>query len=404
MGLKDSTSVCQRLVSQTLADCPDTIAYIDEILIFGSTRAEHDANLGMALQRLSDKDFRLQLVKCKFAVPKVTFLGHVISANGIQPDPKNVRPILDAPTPKTVKQTQSFWGMVTYYSRFIKDLATTAEPLRRLTRKNVRFSWTAACQSAFDKIKHAIANSVRSFIFDPNAPTFVTTDASDVGLGAVLSQTQQGHEVPIAHISHTLQPRERSYAPNEKEALACVWACETWEKYLLGRHFTLRTDHSSLASLLRSTTDSRKSAKFTRWLDRLSPFDYTVQYRQGKDNLVADALSRLSMRSAQSALHDPTHDHVVGALQTDHLSLLDVKSATKRDSTLSTVLHFLSSGWPSKKSLAPDIQQFFAVRDELQTEDQCLLRENRIVLPTALRRRLLAKAHEGHPGIVRMKR
>ncbi|GFO49293.1 integrase core domain protein [Plakobranchus ocellatus] len=294
--------------------------------------------------------------------------------------------------------------MVNYYSRFIKDLATTAEPLRRLTRKNVRFSWTAACQSAFDKIKHAIANSVRSFIFDPNAPTFVTTDASDVGLGAVLIQTQQGREVPIAHISHTLQPRERSYAVNEKEALACVWACETWEKYLLGRHFTLRTDHSSLASLLRSTTDSRNSAKFTRWLDRLSPFDYTVEYRQGKHNLVADALSRLSMRSAQSALHHPTHDHVVGALQTDHLSLLDVKSATKRDSTLSTVLHFVSSGWPIKKSLAPDIQQFFAVRDELQTEDQCLLRENRIVLPTALRRRLLAKAHEGHPGIVGMKR
>ncbi|GFN84809.1 integrase core domain protein [Plakobranchus ocellatus] len=203
----------------------------------------------------------------------------------------------------------------------------------------------------FPDYQHAIANSVRSFIFDPNAPTFVTTDASDVGLGVVLSQTQQGCEVPIAHISHTLQPR-KSYAVNEKEALACVWACETWEKYLLGRHFTLRTGHSSLASLLRSTTDSRKSAKSTRWLDRLSFFEYTVEYSQGKDHLVADALSRLSMRSAQSTLHDPTHDQVVGALQTDHLSLLDVKSATKRDSTLSTVLRFVSSGWPSKKTLA----------------------------------------------------
>ncbi|GFN82895.1 LOW QUALITY PROTEIN: Pol polyprotein [Plakobranchus ocellatus] len=161
----------------------------------------------------------------------------------------------------------------------------------------------------FPDSQHAIANSVRSFIFDPNAPTFVTTAASDVRLGAVLSQTPQGREIPIAHISHTLQPREQSYAVNEKEALA----------------------------------------------------------------------------------------------QTDHLSLLDLKSATKRDSTLSTVLHFVSSGWPSKKTLAPDIQQIFAVRDELQTEDQCLLRENRTVLPTVLRRRLLAKAHEGHPGIVRMK-
>ncbi|GFN73691.1 transposon tf2-6 polyprotein [Plakobranchus ocellatus] len=158
--------------------------------------------------------------------------------------------------------------MVNYYSRFIKELATTAEPLRRLTRKNIRFSWTAACKSA---------NSVRSFIFDRIAPTFVTTDASDVGLGG---------------------------SPEPDTA-------------------------------------------------RLPP----VSTRR------------------------------------------ESKSATKRDSTLSTVLHFVSSGWPNIKTRVPDIKQFFAVRDELHTEDQCLLREkNRIVLPTALRRRLLTKAHEGHPG------
>ncbi|GFN77863.1 hypothetical protein PoB_000436900 [Plakobranchus ocellatus] len=257
--IKGSVSVCQRLVSQTLADCFGTISYIDDILILGSTRAEHDSNLRMVLQRLRNKDFRLLLAKCEFAVPKVTFLRHVISANGIQPDYKNVQPISNAPTPKTVEceaNTKFFLGMVNYYSRFINDLATTAEPLRRLTRKNVRFSWTAACQSAFDEIKHANANSVHSFFY---ALTSFTTDASDRGLGAVLSQTQQGREVHIAHISHTLQPRERRYAVNEREALACVGACENWEEYLLGRHLNLRTYHSSLASLIRSITDRRKS-------------------------------------------------------------------------------------------------------------------------------------------------
>ncbi|GFN92349.1 Gag-Pol polyprotein [Plakobranchus ocellatus] len=108
MELKDSACVCQRLVSQTLADWPGTITYIDDILIFGSTRAEHDTSLLMPLQRLSDKDFCLQLAKCEFAVPKITFLGHLTSSNGIQPDPKNVQPILDAPTLNTVKQTEFF--------------------------------------------------------------------------------------------------------------------------------------------------------------------------------------------------------------------------------------------------------------------------------------------------------
>ncbi|GFO39819.1 Gag-Pol polyprotein [Plakobranchus ocellatus] len=109
MGFKDSASVRERLVSNTLADCPCTIVYISDIQIFGSTRVEHDENFRMALQRLSDKEFHLQLTQCEFAVPKITFLKHAISANGIQPGPKNVQPILDAPIPKTVKQIQRFW-------------------------------------------------------------------------------------------------------------------------------------------------------------------------------------------------------------------------------------------------------------------------------------------------------
>ncbi|GFS26054.1 Pol polyprotein [Elysia marginata] len=117
-------------------------------------------------------------------MPRVTFLRHIISANGIQPEPKNVHPILDAPTHRTVKQTRSFFGMTNYYSRFVNNLATIAELLPKLTRKKVRFIWNADCQSAFDKIKHAIADSVHAFIFYPNAPTFIMIDASDVGFGS----------------------------------------------------------------------------------------------------------------------------------------------------------------------------------------------------------------------------
>ncbi|GFS11316.1 integrase core domain protein [Elysia marginata] len=284
MGLKDSASVCQRLVSQTLAGCPGTIAYINDILVFGSTQADHDHHLREALQRLESKDFRLQISKCEFSVSRINFLGHIIS--------------------------------------------TDAEPLRRLTRKGVKFHWSTECSQAFKRLKSDIAGEVRNFIFDPNAPTFVNTDASDVGLGAVLSQRQHGREVPIAYASHTLQPRERSFATNEKEALACIWACETWEKYLTGRPFTLRTDHAALASLLQRTTDTRKSAKFTRWLERLSAFDYNVEYHKGSRNLVADALSRLSLGSTHTAIQNSANDMIVRALTTHDLSPEGLRTAT----------------------------------------------------------------------------
>ena len=405
MGLKDSASVCQRLVSQTLSGCPGTIAYVDDILIFGSNQQEHDNNLNEVLQRLSEKDFRLQLSKCEFSTSSINFLGHVISLDGITPDPKNVKPIVEAATPHTVKQVQSFLGMVNYYQEFIPNLSTLAEPLRNLTRKNTRFVWSEKCENSFRDLKHAIAGNIKNFIFDPNAPTFVTTDASDVGLGAVLSQIQNGREVPIAHASHTLQPRERNYAVNEKEALACVWACETWDKFLLGRHFTLRTDHAALTTLLRSTTDSRKSSKFLRWIERLSVFDYTMEYRKGDQNVVADALSRLSTFSSKPALDDTENSNMIRTLNADHLSVDIIKQQTQQDQALKKVYHFVQNGWPRKRQVEQELQPFYTLRNEFSTENGYIVRNgDRIVVPPALVKGLLNKAHEGHPGIVRMKR
>ena len=404
MGLTDSASVCQRLVAQTLADCPGTIAYVDDILVFGSSQKEHDHNLHKALARLEAKDFRLQLSKCHISVSEIQFLGHVISAAGIRPNTSNVEAIQNAPTPCTLKQVQSFLGMVNYYCEFVPHMATIAEPLNKLQRKNVKFSWTHECQRAFSKLKSAIAKGVKNFIFDPNAPTFVTVDASDVGLGAMLSQIQHGKEVPIAHASHTLQPRERAYAVNEKEALACVWACETWDKYLLGRPFILRTDHASLTTLLQSTTDSRKSAKFCRWIDRLAAFDFKVVYTEGSRNVVADALSRLSVKSTAPAIRDHVESATVRHLQQDGLTLEAIQKATTKDYTLTKVISYVVDRWPAKKKLSPGFTPYFNIKDELSVEDGYILRSERIVLPATMKKQVLVKAHEGHPGIVRMKR
>ncbi|MCP4489745.1 MAG: hypothetical protein GY820_20880, partial [Gammaproteobacteria bacterium] len=180
---------------------------------------------------------------------------------------------------------------------FLEDLASLVEPLWQLCRKNARFKWNYACQKSFDTLKKLVQDKLNVFIFDPNCATFLTTDASDVGLGAVLSQLQNGKEVPISFASHTLSPRERNFATNEREALACVWGCEHFEKFLLGRPFTLRTDHAALTTLLQRSGSSRQSAKFERWFERLSIFDYTPLYTKGTNNTVADWLSRLENKA-----------------------------------------------------------------------------------------------------------
>ena len=226
MGLKDSAQVFQKCVSQTLAGCKGCIVYIDDILIFGKTKTEHDGNLREVLHHLNAKDFRLNTDKCQFGTTTVKFLGHIISDGKVSPDSKNIQPILDAKEPTTKQQVQAFLGMINYYADFLQDISSIAEPLRALIRKGTTFDWTPQCKLSFETLKKMAAEKLSLYIFDANAETIVTTDASDVGIGAVLSQIQNRREVPIAFASHCLSPTERKYASNEREALACVWAVE----------------------------------------------------------------------------------------------------------------------------------------------------------------------------------
>ncbi len=407
MGLTDSASVFQRLVSQTLADCPGCIAYIDDILIFGKTSAEHSANLQQVLQKLNDNNFRLNLSKCEFNVSEVTFLGHVISHDGIKPNPKNVDAIRNAPQPKTKRQVQSFLGMINYLREFLPDVTSYAEPLQQLTRTATsnRFQWNPECSKSFETLKRLVASNLKLAIFDPSAPTMVTTDASDIGLGAMLSQIQNGKEVPVSFASHSLQPRERNFATNEREALGCVWACEYWSNFLLGRHFTLNTDHSALQSMLLRNGKGRKDAKFIRWRHRLQQFDFTVQHRKGSENKVADALSRLSLKASELAVPDPaeTCSSIVQSIASNDLSFEQFASCTAEDEVLQHVKHFMSTEWPKSSKVPQEIRPYYTVHGALSEKDGCLFFGNSVVVPTSLHQSLLHKSHVGHPGIVRAK-
>ena len=272
------------------------------------------------------------------------------------------------------------------------------------------FRWDDVCEMAFQTIKREIASGLKCYIFNPSCKTILTTDASDVGIGAVLSQVQDGTEVPIAFASHSLNERERRMAVNEKEAYAVLWAFEYFEKYLLGHSTTLRTDHKALTTLLARTTSTRKSQKFERWLERLSRFDYVIEYIKGNQNQAADFLSRLVARSenekAFAVPDDLSHRTVSQIASGENLSFKVIQESTAADSTLSTLVRYIHDNtWPVKSALPYDLKPFFAVQTELEVEDGIVLRNGtRVVVPKALYNVVLDIAHQGHPGVVRMKR
>ncbi len=396
MGLTDAASAFQRRIHQSLIGLPGVIAYIDDIIVFGETQEIHDQNLRNVLARLDKDDLRLQFKKCMLSVPSVPAFGHIVSASGVTPDPKNLDAILEVPTPSDMKEVQSFLGLINFYQDFMDDVSTISEPLRKLTRKDVSFEWTEECDMSFRTLKKILSDGVKTHIFDPNEKTLVTTDASDVGIGALLSQIQNGKEVPIAFYNKTLEPPERNYAANEKEALACLKACEHWEKFLLGRPFTLRTDHQALTTLLNNPQGKRQSSKFQRWKERLAEFDYSMEYVPGHENKVADYLSRLQQRAEKMGI---SKDENIHGIRYD-----DLKQASKDDALFSRIRTFLQKDWPHGTAVTPDVAPYKHVRKDLRWREGCLQKDKKLVVPSRLRLQILQEAHKGHPGMVRMKR
>ena len=387
MGLTDSSAIFQRLIHQILSGCDGCIVYVDDIIIHAATPEEHNHHLRKVLQTLTKHDLRLQQKKCLFLQNEIPAFGHIISSTGIRPDPVNLKPIKDAPRPQNLKDVQSFLGLINYFQDFIQDLSSIAEPLRNLTRKDVPFIWTEDCECAFQVFKKLALEDMALHIYDPNAPTLVTTDASDIGIGGLLTQMQQGKEIPIAFFNRTLSSPERNYAANEKEALACVMALEHWEKLLLGRPFTLRTDHQALQTLLASPISKRQSSKFLHWKERLAAFDYHVEYLPGPLNQAADALSRLHQRASDLGIQG--------------IKAQGLKEMSAADRDIKEIQNQMQLGW---QNYPPELRPYFNVRDQLKWSQGLLWFKNKILPPASAHRDILKFAHEGHPGIVRMKR
>lgn len=286
-GITSAPEKHQQVIQQVLQDCSGTANISDDIIVYGRDIEEHNKRLEKVLMRLRDRGLTLNEEKCVFHMLKLTFMGLVLTQKGIGPAEQKVKAVKEAREPQTVSEVKSFLGLVNFNARFIPDLATVAEPLRRLTRKGEPFVFGPEQQAAFAELKRRLADAETLGYFDRKAKTKIITDASPVGVGAVLVQEQKGQNRVICYASRGLSDVERRYSQAEREALAIVWACEKFHIYLYGADFELCTDHKPLEFIY--SARSKPSARVERWVLRLQPYSFAVKYLPGQKN-IADVL------------------------------------------------------------------------------------------------------------------
>lgn len=404
-GISTAPSIFQRSMDQILQGLEHVVCYLDDILVTSSTLEDHLQLLDRVLARLTANGIRANLRKCEFLKSSMEYLGYRIDAQGLHPTESKVQAIQNAPSPSNVMELRSFLGLLNYYGRFLTGLSTILKPLHQLLEKDSRWKWTSECEKAFKEAKESLLRSKWLTHYDPSKPLCLACDASPSGVGAVISHIMpNGDEVPIACASRTLSPSERNYAQIEREALGIVFGVKKFHKYLYGRKFTLITDHKPLTAIFNTQTaiPSLAALRMQRWALTLLSYNYDIVYRKSKEHGNADALSRLPLDLASS---DPDEDTSV--LQVSNVELLPVTShqiavETRRDPTLSKVLNFTLNGWPTSLQ-DKNLRTYFEKREQLSTDQGCLLWGSRVVVPPNLRKRLLHELHENHPGVSRMK-
>lgn len=307
-GLSNAPATFQRLMERCMGELNlrDCLIYLDDIIIFSDDIDGHLERLDAVFGRLAEYNLKLKPPKCEFFKTKTTYLGHVVSADGIEADPAKTEAVKTWPIPKSVKEVRKFLGFVGYYRRFVKDFSKIARPLNDLLighstvknvgkkskpKKRVAFVWGQDQQAAFDKLKETLICPPVLAYADYCQPFKVHTDASLLGLGAVLYQRQEGKDRVIAYASRSLKPAERNYPAHKLECLALKWAVtDKFHDYLYGATFEVVTDNNPLTYV---TTTAKLDATVQRWVASLANYNFTPRYRAGKNNADADGLSRI---------------------------------------------------------------------------------------------------------------
>ena len=333
-----------------LTNLPGVFCFVDDILVAAKTETEHLNRLKAVFKRLQENDVLIKPEKCVFMTKEISYLGFKITDKGLFKTDEKIKAIKESLAPTNVSEVRSFLGLVTFYSKFVPNLATMAAPIYQLTRNNVPFDWNEECQKAFRSLKQELISYRFLTYFNPKLPLIVSCDASPVGLGAVLAhKLPSGEEKPIAYASQNLSNSERNYSQIDKESLAIIFAVKHFHFFLYGKdRFTIYTDHKPLISLFgaHAKLPTLVAARLQRWALTLSAYNYKIEYRTGANNGNSDALSRkpLVQTNLDNQIDGTTNNILNIETIPFNVSYEEMVRETRKDRILSVVYDCLLKG------------------------------------------------------------
>ena len=399
-GLTNAPAAFMDLMNRVFKQYLDkfVIVFIDDILIYSRSEAEHVEHLRIALEILRKEKLYAKFSKCEFWMKEVQFLGHIVSKEGIRVDPAKIEAIMDWKRPETPTEIRSFLGLAGYYRRLVKDFSKLAMPLTQLTKKAQKFEWTEKCEESFQELKQRLVTAPVLTLPDNQGNFEIFSDASLKGLGCVLMQ----HGKVIAYASRQLKPHELKYPTHDLELAAIVFALKIWRHYLYGEKCEIYTDHKSLKYIF---TQKELNMRQRRWLELIKDYDCVINYHPGKANVVADALSRkerLNMLTVPIELHKEFEKLEI------EVSVKELASEMMYSMLFQPEL-LVKIRKCQEDMMSQDVNDLTGEEICTQKDDQGILRfSSRIWIPNVeeLKNKILHEAHNSrfsiHPGSTKM--
>ena len=401
-GIKSAPEVFQNIMSQMVEDIEGAESIIDDILVWGATVEEHDMRVKRVLEKAKQYNLKLSRSKCEIRRSELKYVGHLLTQDGVKPDPEKVRAVQSMNKPENKQELLTFLGFVQYLGKFMPRMSDVSAPLRKLTEKSVAWNWSKEHDVSFNALKAMASDAPVLRYFDPKLPLTLSVDASSKGIGAVILQEGQ----PIAYGSRALTTAQQNYAQIEKEALAVVYGCTKFHYYIYGRPVLVESDHKPLQSIFAKPL-MKAPLRLQRLLLTLQKYDLKVTYKPGKLMFLADALSRSYLDETQEDLVPEVDVNVVSLnshlpLSADRYS--ELQEHTANDTVLQALHKVVQSGWPESKTDLPDgLSVYWSFRDEITTVDGLLFKGSKLIVPKASQKRMLEDIHDSHLGIVKCK-